>query len=122
MASPRVQFRLWTLFVVVAVAVVAAAIARWEFLNPPPAYLTRDEVLEQCSGSDLIREPDVPGPYRVFDSSFGPPGPRDGLISAAGKTRVYDVPDTRGRSAMVVILVSQNGALTYLVVAKNTTK
>ena len=60
------QRRLRMLLCIVGVAAVFVGLVEWYPHRPSPTYRTLSEILKYYSGSELVQEPDRPGPYEII--------------------------------------------------------
>jgi hypothetical protein len=108
------------LLCIVAVAVVCVGFVKWYSHLPSPAYRTLSEILKYYSGSELVQEPDRPGPYEIIAApNSWVNGPVVGSFRANGETRRFSVSAIPGYELCVVGLVSrEGGGPTYVVLKR----
>jgi hypothetical protein len=114
------QHRLRMLLFLVGAAVVFVGLVKWYPRRPSPAYRTLSEILKHYNGSELVQEPDRPGPYEIIAAPHSwVSGPVVGSFRANGKTRRFSVSGIPGNELCVVGLVPQaGGEPTYLVLKR----
>ncbi len=114
------KHRLRILLCIVAVAAVYVGFVRWYPRRPSPAYRTLSEILKSYKGSDLVQEPDRPGPCEIIAApNSWVSGPVVGSFRANGETRRFSVSAIPGNELCVVGLVPrEGGGPTYIVLKR----
>jgi hypothetical protein len=114
------QRRLRILLFIVAMAAVFLGLVKWYPPRPSHTYRTLSEILEYYNGSELVQEPDRPGPYEIIAApNSWVSGPVVGSFRANGETRRFSVSAIPGNELCVVGLVPQEGGgPTYIVLKR----